>query len=146
MLQETVTIWDLRNVSHSIPLDEKLFVYFTIILSIVTSSKILRSWLLAPRFRRALPTEVSAYERYLRASAISLQHWLLLPFFAWAFLSCWHLCADCTWYMTTKSTGTVAFVGDLRELLSCLVFALAVALFVFLGRWHVLSRIDRLRA
>jgi hypothetical protein len=146
MLQETATTWDLRNVDHWMPLDEKIFICITLVIGVAILSKIVRIWSLAPPFRRALPTDAAAYERYLSSTAGSLQRCLSLVFFAWAFLACRRLVVDCSWYVTTKSSGMVAFVGDLRDLLNCLLLTLIITLSAFLVRWYVPHRIDKLRA
>ena len=66
-------------------------------------------------------------------------------FLGWGILSFTALYDFCNGMLNEKVTGRMVILLEIRELSTSLAMALWVVLFVFLVRWHVSNRIERLR-
>jgi hypothetical protein len=130
---------------HPIPLDEKLFILFTLAVGILVLIKLLLLWWKAPPFRRSLPADLPAYALQLRLLAVSLKRWLLLPLFAWGILFAHHLYELLGYIARTKMFGISALAGDLQEQVGYLLFALCITLFALFTHWHIRLRLEKLK-
>ncbi len=146
MLQQTPTQWDLDAVEHYHALDEKVFVLALVVVFIAVTAKLVRIWLLAPPFRRALPSDLPKYRKRLEISASALLQWLWLPLFFWLFISSHRLYNLFDQFESTKFIPISATMGDLRELTKYFSLALTVTAYAFLVRWNLLTRLAGLRA
>jgi hypothetical protein len=144
MFQQTATQWDLNTIDRYPPPDERYFILALFVVCVVATVKVVRIWLLAPPFRRALPAPPN-YRKKLQLCINALAHWLWLPIFFWLFLSTHRLYALLVDFENTKTTPIWATIGDLQELAKFFSFALSAAFYVFLLRWNLLIRLIKLR-
>jgi hypothetical protein len=66
-------------------------------------------------------------------------------FLGWGILSSTALYDFCNGMLNEKVTGRMVVLLQIRESSALFATALWVVLFVFLVRWHVFARIERLR-
>jgi hypothetical protein len=143
MLQETMT-WDPENMIVEPSTSQKIYVVFLIVVCVVAIVRLIRVWRVALPFR--LPTQANnpSYLKLLRSTHGSLSHWMWCAFLGWGILSSTALYGFCNGMLNEKITVRTVILFQIRELSALLATALWVVLFVFLVRWHVSNRIDRL--
>ena len=135
--------WELYSYSP-IPLDEKFFILLALLVPIVASIKLLRIWRKVPPFRRSQPGDSLEYLNQVRSTALSLRHWSLLPFFGWGFVALHRLYGVLNYEIINKSFWIRGAAMDMRDLAIYLSVALGAFIIVFLLRWHILLRLQRL--
>jgi len=145
MLQQTSAQWDLNTVEGYTPPDENFFVLALVVVIIAVTVKLVRIWLLAPPFRRTVPSDLPSYRRRLELSVIALLEWLWLPLFFWLFISTHRLYVLFGGLESSKFIPISATMGDLRDITRYLSFALSATAYVFLVRWNLLTRLTSLR-
>jgi hypothetical protein len=146
MVQESVG-WDLKDLDmfHKPSASFKIYMLFLLVVGVVTIIKLIRVWRAAPPFRLSSQAENPSYLKLLRISHRSLCHWAWCPFLGWAILSSASIYNVCYGMLNEMVTGRPVILYVILDLFTSLSMALWVALFVFLVRWHVCNRIERLR-
>lgn len=144
MLQEAVT-WDPQNLIVEPSTGQKTYVLFLVVVCIVTIAKLIRVWRVALPFRLSTHANYPSYLKLLRSTQGSLCRWMWCIFLGWGILSSTALYGFCNGMLNEKVTGRMVVLIHIRESSALLATALWVASFVFLVRWHVSSRIERLR-
>jgi hypothetical protein len=145
MFQQTAAQWDMNAIDRYPPPDERYFILALFVVCVVVTVKILRIWLLAPPFRRALPATPPNYRKKLQLCINALTHWRWLPVFFWLFLSSHRLYILFVGFEIDKTIPISVTMGNLQELAKFLSFALSAVFYVFLLRWNVLIRLTKLR-
>ena len=145
MFQETATQWDMTTIDRYPPPDERYFILALFVVCVVATARIVRIWLLAPPFRRALPADLPNYQKKLQLCINALTHWLWLPVIFWLFLSSHRLYPLFVEFEVSKTISISVTMGDLQELTKFFSFALSAAFYVFLLRWNLLIRLTKLR-
>lgn len=144
MLQESVTL-DPQNLIVEPSISQRIYVLFLVVVCVVTIIKLIRVWRTALPFRLSSQSKNPSYLKLLRISHRSLSHWIGCVFLAWAILSSTAIYNFCHGMLYEKVTGRIVILFATRDLFTSLSMALWVVLFVFLVRWHVSNRIERLR-
>lgn len=144
MLQESVG-WDTQNLIREPSTSFKIYVLFLIVACVVTMIKLIRVWRVAPPFRLSSQAKNPDYLKLLRTSSRSLSHWIGCTFLGWAILISTTLYDVCNGMLNEKVTERIVILFVIRDFSTALSMALWVVLFVFLARWHVSARIERLR-
>ena len=144
MLQETVT-WDPQNMIVEPSIGQKIYVLFLVVVCVVTIVKLIRIWRVALPLRLSTQANNPSYLKLLRSTHGSLSYWMWCMFLGWGILSFTALYDFCNGMLNEKVTGRMVILLEIRELSTSLAMALWVVLFVFLVRWHVSNRIERLR-
>lgn len=143
MLQESGT-WDLRYVDREPSNILKIYILFLLVVCIVTSVRLIRVWRAAPPFGLSRQAGNPAYLRLLHASSTSLRQWIGATFLGWGIFASVSLHDFCNGLLAEKSTGHGVISFAIQEFSTTLTIALLVVLFLFLARWHMLERIERL--
>jgi hypothetical protein len=145
MLQEaTSTTWDLRNIERPTPIATKLYVLYLFAVFLVASVKLIRVW------RRALPFRLSSkacspdYLQVLEASSISLGRWIETTFLVWGIFASVSLYDVCDRLLLSKTIGNSVILFVIQDFSTTFTMALLIVLFLYLVRWHMLKRIERL--
>jgi hypothetical protein len=144
-VQEELVGWDLQNIHRQPSTSLKLYLLFLLFVCAVTTVKLLKAWQAAPPFRLSRQACNPTYLRGLEASSISLKHWIGCTILAWGILTSTSLYEVCNRLVGEKTIGSATFLVLLEDYSTVLSMALIVVLFVFLVRWHLLTRIERLR-
>jgi len=144
MLQESVG-WDTQGLIREPSTSFKIYILFLIVVCIVTIIKLIRVWRGAPPFRLSSQTKNRDYLKLLQISCNSLSHWIRCIFLAWAILSSTTVYDICRGMRNEKTTGLGVILFVIQDFSTALSMALWVGVFVFLARWHVSNRIERLR-
>jgi hypothetical protein len=143
MLQESVG-WDPQHLIREPSTSFKVYVLFLMVVCGATSIKLIRIWRAAPPFRPSRRVNDPNYLKLLRTSCRSLSHWIGCTFLGWGILAATTLYDFCNGMMMEKTTERAVILFMLRDFSTALSMALWVALFVFMVRWHVTARIERL--
>lgn len=143
MLQESVT-WDPQMIVEP-STGQKIYVLFLVVVCVVTIIKLMRVWRVALPFRLSTQANNPSYLKLLRICHRSLCQWFGCIFLAWAILSSTAIYNLCHGMLSEKVTGRTVILFAIRDFFTSLSMALWVVLFVFLIRWHVSNRIERLR-
>lgn len=143
MQQETVT-WDPQNMIVEPSTSQKIYVLFLVVVCVVTIIKLIRVWRVALPFRLSTQANNPSYLKLSRSIHGSLSHWMWCMFLGWGVLSSTALYDFCNGMLNEKVTGRMVILLQIREFSALLATALWVVLFVFLIRWHVSNRIERL--
>jgi len=144
MLQETVT-WDPQNMIVEPSTGQKIYVLFLVVVCVVTIVKLVRVWRIALPFRLSTQANNPSYLKLLRSTRGSLSHWMWSTFLGWGILSSTALYDVCKGMLNEKVTGRMVILLQIREFAALLATALWVVSLVFLVRWHLSNRIERLR-
>jgi hypothetical protein len=144
MLQESGT-WDLRYVDRGPSISMKIYVLFLLVVCIVTSVRLIRIWRAAPPFGLSRQAGNPTYLRLLQASSTSLKQWIGLTFLTLGIFVSVSLHDFCNGLLAEKRTGHDVILFAIQDFSTTLTMALLVVLFLFLARWHMLERIERLR-
>jgi len=144
MLQESVGS-DFLNVIQEPSNSFRIYILFLMMICAATSVKLIQIWRTAPPFRLSRQAKNPDYLKLLRISAHSLSHWMGVTFLGWAIASSTALYEVCSGLLLEKATGLAVIQFVIRDFAMTFVMAMWVVLFVFLVRWHVSARIERLR-
>jgi hypothetical protein len=112
--------WELRNMIREPSTSYKLYVLFLRFVCIGTAVRLLKAWWAAPPFRLSRRANNLTYLKGLEADVCNRQ-------------------------LAEQTVGTATFLVVIEDYSTALSGALFVVLFVFLVRWHLLARIERLR-
>jgi hypothetical protein len=144
-VQEESAAWNFQNIHRQTSTSFKVYLFFLLFVCVVTSVKLLKAWRAAPPF--SLPRQVSnpAYLRTLEDSCTSLKYWIGCILLAWGVMTSTSLVEVSNRLLREKTIGSATFLILLEDYSVVLSLALFVVLFVFLVRWHLLLRIERLQ-
>ena len=123
----------------------RLYLLFLVIACSVTVVRLMRIWLAVPPFWSSKRARDPDYIKLLRKSSLSLFHWIGCTFLGWAILCATTLYAVCRGLLDERATGWAVIQFMIRDISLELGLALWVVSFIFLVRWHVSNRIERLR-
>jgi hypothetical protein len=141
MMQESVAI-DLGDMVREPSTGFKVYVLFLMAACVMTCIKLIRVWALAWPFRES--AKAMQYRRLLRASSSSLKQWIVCVLLSYGILISTSLYDVCKAVLNDNRMGGAALLFVVQDYAGGLSMALSVVLFVFLARWHLLWRIERL--
>jgi hypothetical protein len=144
MFQETTT-WDLRDMPPSPSTGMKLYMLFLLVACVVAGAKLLTAWRGAPPFRSARQANNPTYVASLQAASLSLKHWMGCIFLVWGIYASVHFYDACAGLLLQKTVGGSAIFFVVQDFAAALNMTLLVALGLFLVRWYLVRRIERLR-
>ncbi len=145
MPQDETVGWNPIFIWRPVPVVTKIYVLFMLATLIVGGVKLIRLWIAVPPFRFSQQMNRPDYSRQLQRSSNSLAQWMgctLLVSGLWACLATTCMCER----LLEAHAGMSALLYSLRDISEGLSFGVVVALALFLIRWHVLNRIDKLTA
>ena len=143
MTQESVAI-DYQNLIREPTTTFKLYVLFLVIVCVVTCIKLIRVWVAVPPFRASSKTASPEYSALLRRSSRSLKQWIGSVILSYALLFSTSLYGVCRDVLNDNRVGGAALFFVIEDYAAALSMAILVILMVFLVRWHLVRRIERL--
>jgi hypothetical protein len=143
MPQESL-IFDYQHLIREPSTSFKLYVLFLLASCVVTGTKLIRVWRAAPPFRLSRRANSPEYLELLRRSRRSLKQWIGLIFLSYGILFSTSLYDVCNRLLGDNRWGSEAILLVVEDYATGLNMALWVVVFVFLARWHMLKRIERL--
>jgi hypothetical protein len=120
-----------------------LYVWFLLIVCVVTAAKLIKLWIAVPPFRRSAKANNPEYLRLLEAACRSLKHWIGAVFLGYGILFSNSLYNVCKGLLYENHTGPAAILFVVQDYALGLGMAVYVATFAYLASWHVQSRIER---
>jgi hypothetical protein len=143
MSQESVTI-DLRTMIREPSTSLKIHTLVLLVACIVAGVRLFNMWRTAPPFKLSRQASNPEYLKLLQASSNSLKQWIGCTFLAWGILASTALADGCYRWLGPETTGRMWVADAVEDFATALSATLLVALFLFLVRWHMLTRIERL--
>lgn len=144
MLQESST-WDLRRMTPGFSPSMRIYMLFLFVVCVVTSIKLIKVWRVAPPFRFSGKAVSPAYLQLLETSGTGLKQWIGCAFLAWGIFASITLYDVCNQLLDAKRIGSLTILFVIQDFSTALTMALMVVLFLFLVRWHMLERTERVR-
>lgn len=144
MPQETAT-WDLRHITHEPAAGTGAYILFLLIVGVIGVAKLSRAWRVSPPFRLSHTANKTDYLQVLQTSANSLTQWISLTFLGWGIYASRGLYNTCDRLLVQKVIGSSVIAFIIEDFSTDLTMALLMVTFLFMVRWHMLNRIDRLR-
>ena len=143
MQQETVSI-DYGSLIREPTTGFKLYLFFLLVVCVLTCVKLIRVWKVAPPFRASAMANTPEHIAMLRTTTRSLKQWIVSVVLAYGLListSVYNVCRD---VLNDNRVGGTALWFVIQDYAVALTMALLVISFAFLARWHMLRRIERL--
>jgi hypothetical protein len=144
MLQESTQVqWDPVYIGRAPSTGLKIYLLCLVITCLVTAFKLVKLWRVVPPFSTKSPIVASAYIELLQVSANRFMRWIGLVFIASGLLTSTSIYNTCGAMLEEKRTGLAAIVSVVQDFSAAVSMGMLVVLFLYLARWHVLTRIER---
>lgn len=143
MPQELVGI-DYQNLIREPTTSFKLYILSLLIVCIVTCTKLIRIWVAVPPFTGSSKASSPEYIALLRRSSRSLKQWIGCVLLSYALLFSTSLYGVCRDVLNDNRAGCAVLLLVIEDYAGALSMALVVISMVFLARWHLVRRIERL--
>jgi hypothetical protein len=146
MLQESITsTWDLRTMRGDPTGIQKLFMLFLLVAFAAASRKLVSVWRAAPPFGKLRGAYRSQYPVLLHSSVASLKQWIKLVWLGWGILAAISISDGCTGLLSSTRVRSFEIVLFVRDFSTYFAMALLMVLFIFLIRWHMMTRAEIFR-
>ena len=142
-MQEGSVTFHVRNLIREPSLVSKLYALFLLIVWVTLFMKLMRVWAVAPPFKKPR-LDPASYRNLLSASSASLNRWICAVLLAYGILLSAGLYDFCSGMLSDNQTSAQVIVLTIQHYVAALSGALYTALVIFLARWHLLRRIERL--
>ncbi len=140
------TRWDLRAIYVEPSIASRLYMLLLLVCCVVALIKLVKVWRVGLPFRFSSKQYSLTYLRQLQASAISIRQWMGFALLAWGVLASIRLTETCRFILYDRGTDhAVLAVSILMENATYLSMALLVVAFLYIIRWHMLTRQERIR-
>ena len=137
--------WDLRVDGRERSTTWEIYVIFLLIACLATGAELFKTWRSAPPFRLSRQTGSPAYLKALEASRRRLKQWTLSTLLVWGVFAASSFHRVRYQLLVEKTIGREAILLVLDDYARALSDALLVVFIIFLVRWHLQARIERLR-
>jgi hypothetical protein len=149
IMQDSGTSWDFNTMTgtHAPSGATQLYMLFLLAACVVGGVKLLDAWRTAARLRKDSPTEQPEYFRILLTHITSLKRWIQLTILTWGFCLCVNVVRDLTRLGLNfrEIQNSFALLTALRDYLAFSTMAMFVVTFLYLVRWDLLNRVERLQ-
>ena len=122
----------------------RLYILFLVLVCIVAAINLFKIWRGAPPFKLSLKRDSPTYIQVLETSATTLRQWIGLTFLGWGIFASLDLVDVCNHFLEqgiVRGAGILLVIIDYSMTLN---MTLVVALLLYLARWYMLKRIERL--
>jgi hypothetical protein len=147
MLQESAsTEWGPVHILRNPPIAWRLYQFFLLVVCLVTVVRLLSVWRTALPFRLSKQLGNPAFIKTIERSRNSLKQWIFCTFLVWALLastSVYNICENQLSRYNIRIWNPWALL-TLADNANILTETLAVICFVFVVRWHLVTRIEYL--
>jgi len=146
MLQESTQVqWDPLYIDRAPSTGLRIYLLFLLVACVVTLFDLVRVWRAVPPFSAKSPPIASIYFEMLQVNASRFRRWIGLIFLAWGLRTSTGLYNTCSAMLEEKMTGLAVIVSVIRDFTAELSLGLLAVLFLYLARWHILTRIENFR-
>ena len=142
MLQDQAT-WDFRTMIREPSTGFKFYVFFLLVTCIIATARFVKIWRLARPFNIPQENAKIALDK-LRLTVSSFLGWIVLTILAWGILTSFTLVKICYQLMDERIASRAAILFVIIDFATALNMALLVVLILYLARWYLLKRIERL--
>jgi hypothetical protein len=144
MIQETAQ-FDLRNMITEPSAETTVYTLLLFVVFIVAGVSIIKIWWMVPPFRGPRAIEPLVYRRLLETTRNRLRQWMLLAFLVWGLCESMEIGRVTFRLLGQPRNITPGILFAVRDFTTGVNMVLIDALLIFLLRWHILQRIERLR-
>jgi type II secretory pathway component PulF len=146
IFQDVPTTWDIDSMTHAPSKPTELYILFLLIVCVVAGLKLMDAWRKASHLRKSPQHPQPDYVQALLTHITSLQRWMWLTILTWGICMCFNVGANLRRmqfdHQLFKYPWEIA--GILRDYLAFSTMALFVVTFLFLVRWYIFLRVERL--
>jgi hypothetical protein len=121
----------------------KFYVFFLLVTCIIATARFVKIWRLARPFNIPQENAKIALDK-LRLTVSSFLGWIVLTILAWGILTSFTLVKICYQLMDERVASRAAILFVIIDFATALNMALLVVLILYLARWYLLKRIERL--
>lgn len=137
---------DPQTVNAPLSIGAKLYILLLFASCVAAIIKLFRIWRVALPFKFSRKQISAAYLRQLQASALSIRQWMGFTLITWAVLASFRLTEICRYVLYARAVPhTDVIMSDLVENATYLSMALLVVAFLYIIRWHLLTRGECIR-
>jgi hypothetical protein len=122
----------------------KLYVFFLIAACVVASIRLIKVWRIAPPFKHSRQANNPVLLGMLQALIDSLKQWIWCTIFVTLILVVTGLHGVCAALLNEGVPARAGILFAIEDFSTALSMALLVVLFLFLTRWHLLTRIKQI--
>jgi hypothetical protein len=146
MFQESTTVqWGPVYIDRDLGPALRLYILFLLASCLVTVFNVLRVWRAVPLFSTKRPPAAPDYLKLLQLSASRCGRWIGLIFLTSGLLTLTDVYDTCSALRRDKIAAYFAIVPAIQDFSVALTVGLSVVLFLYLARWHILTRIENFR-
>ena len=143
--EEGTVQWDSLTLEVHYPMIWKIYMLFLLVALFVTLAKLIKLWIAAPPFRLKQKANSSAYLKQLNESRTSLKQWMGCALIGWGIVATQGIRETSERLLQAKATGgTISILFAAYYFSPLLLSGLTVVLLIFLARWYLLARVQRL--
>jgi hypothetical protein len=143
--ESTAVQWDPVYVHRDPGVAFKLYVFLLLAGSVVAALSLFKVWCAVLPFNSRHPPAPLVYLKILQESSNRLKRWIGLIFVGSGLATLVGIYDVCSGMLAEKSTGLAVLLPMIKDLSATLSVGLLVVLLLYLARWHILIRIERLR-
>lgn len=126
-------------------IDFKLYLLFLVVVCIASIVKLARVWWTAPPFRLSRGANDGDYLSLLQSSSASLRRWIGVTFLGWGALISASAYGVCDRLLDEQHIGVATFLVVVADYAEATTMALFVVTLLYLVRWHIEVRFEKLR-
>jgi hypothetical protein len=146
MPQESTTVqWDPIYIHREPSAGSNIYVLFLLVACAAAVFNLARVWRAVLPFSAKQPVVVSSYLKLLQLSSSRLRRWIGLIFLSSGLLTSTTVYNTCNGLLMEKGTRMAAILPVIQDFSAALSVGLLVAVFLYLVRWYLLSRLERFR-
>lgn len=142
-MQEGSVTFEFRELIREPPIVSKLYALFIVLVWAVLFIKLMRVWAVAPPFKKPR-LDPASYRNLLSASSSSLNRWIFAVLLAYGILLSAGIYDFCSGMLNEKQASGEVMIRNIQHYAAALSGALYTVLVIFLARWHLMIRIERL--
>jgi hypothetical protein len=145
MQDESAIGWDPTTIYPAPSMALNVYVLFSLVAILAATVRLVMLWIPAPPFRLSKQKNNPAYLQQLSAGSHSLTQWMGCALLAGGFVASTDFYQTCNYLLRAKLLNGTLVLFLVRNSIPDLTLTLLVALVLYLARWHLLNRSQRLR-
>jgi hypothetical protein len=142
---QTENTWELNGMGHHLDKYVELYILFLLIIFVVAATKLANTWRGAPPFAYLKRVLRPTYLAELRANKTSLGQWIGGTVIVWGIVISIGLGEFVMSSLSSHASVLGEFMYAMRDQTVLFTMTLVVVLALYLVRWNVMSRLEKLR-
>jgi hypothetical protein len=143
-LQDNTVGWQLNADIPEPGLAFNVYVLFALLSFVVSVALLLRNWIALPPFKRALPEKSGCLRDRFQRQATSLRRWMAPNSLAWLAITAVEFSHGLNSLSTFRTIRTEEIAYVVSDLIHPLQIFLWIMIVLYVARWHILWRCERI--